>query len=114
MNELKRRLTIQILVCVPGQHRQILDQVLEAFDAMPDYDLSIMKDKQTLSIVNILNKIKEVLEKEKPDVVLEILVRLLSQPWLASTCSCLCVMWWRVLVPIIFTFRIRMSSTDMA
>ena len=50
----------------------MLDMVLEAFDVTPDYDLSIMKDKQTLFDVttNILNRIKEVLEKEKPDVVL--------------------------------------------
>ena len=50
----------------------MLDMVLEAFDVIPDYDLSIMKDKQTLFDVttNILNSIKEVLEKEMPDVVL--------------------------------------------
>ena len=72
VNELKKREELQTLVCVTGQHRQMLDMVLEAFDVMPDYDLSIMKDKQTLFDVttNILNRIKEVLEKEKPDVVL--------------------------------------------
>lgn len=72
VNELKTRKTIQTVVCVTGQHRQMLDQVLEAFDVIPDYDLSIMKDRQTLFDVttNILNKIREVLEKEKPDVVL--------------------------------------------
>lgn len=50
----------------------MLKQVLKAFDVKPDYDLSIMKDKQTLFDVttNILNKIKEVLEEVKPDVVL--------------------------------------------
>ena len=50
----------------------MLDQVLEIFNVVPDYDLSIMKDKQTLFDIttNILNKIKEVLEIEKPDVVL--------------------------------------------
>ena len=55
-----------------GQHRQMLDQVLETFDVKPDYDLSIMKEKQTLFDIttNILSKIKEVLEKVKPDVVL--------------------------------------------
>ena len=59
-------------MCVTGQHRQMLDMVLEAFDVTPEYDLSIMKDKQTLFDVttNILNRIKEVLEREKPDVVL--------------------------------------------
>lgn len=72
VNELKKREELQTVVCVTGQHRQMLDMVLEAFDVTPDYDLSIMKDKQTLFDVttNILNSIKEVLEKEKPDVVL--------------------------------------------
>ena len=72
VNELKTRKKIQTIVCVTGQHRQMLDQVLEAFSVEPDYDLSIMKDKQTLFDVttNILERIKEVLEKERPDVVL--------------------------------------------
>lgn len=72
VNELKKREQIQTLVCVTGQHRQMLDQVLNAFQVVPDYDLSIMKDRQTLFDVttNILNGIKEVLEKEKPDIVL--------------------------------------------
>lgn len=72
VKELKTRKNIKTIVCVTGQHRQMLDQVLEAFDVAPDYDLSIMKDKQTLFDVttNILNRIKEVLEAVKPDVVL--------------------------------------------
>lgn len=72
VNELKKREEFRTVVCVTGQHRQMLDMVLEAFDVIPDYDLSIMKDKQTLFDVttNILNTIKEVLEKEKPNVVL--------------------------------------------
>lgn len=72
VNELKKREELQTVVCVTGQHRQMLDMVLEAFDVTPEYDLSIMKEKQTLFDVttNILNRIKEVLEKEKPDVVL--------------------------------------------
>ena len=72
VNELKKRKELQTVVCVTGQHRQMLDMVLETFDVTPDYDLSIMKDKQTLFDVttNILNRIKEVLEKEKPNVVL--------------------------------------------
>ena len=72
VNELKSRENIETVVCVTGQHRQMLDVVLEAFSVVPDYDLSIMKDKQTLFDIttNILNRIKEVLEKEKPDVVL--------------------------------------------
>ena len=72
VNELKKREELHTVVCVTGQHRQMLDMVLEAFNVTPDYDLSIMKDKQTLFDVTtgILNQIKEVLEKEKPDVVL--------------------------------------------
>lgn len=72
VNELKKRKEFQTVVCVTGQHRQMLDMVLDAFNVIPNYDLSIMKDKQTLFDVttNILNNIKEVLEKEKPDVVL--------------------------------------------
>lgn len=72
VNELKSRKSFKTVVCVTGQHRQMLDQVLKAFNVEPEYDLSIMKDKQTLFDVttNILNRIKEVLEKEKPDVVL--------------------------------------------
>ena len=72
VNELKSRENIITKVCVTGQHRQMLDQVLEIFEVVPDYDLSIMKDKQTLFDIttNILNRIKEVLETEKPDVVL--------------------------------------------
>lgn len=72
VNELKSRENIITKVCVTGQHRQMLDQVLEIFGVEPDYDLSIMKDKQTLFDIttNILMKIKEVLEAEKPDVVL--------------------------------------------
>ena len=72
VNELKKRKELETLVCVTGQHRQMLDQVLSAFDVHPDYDLSIMKQKQTLFDVTtgILNGIKPVLEQEKPDLVL--------------------------------------------
>lgn len=72
VNELKTRKNIQTVVCVTAQHRQMLDQVLAAFNVVPDHDLNIMKDRQTLFDIttNILNDIKEVLEKEKPDVVL--------------------------------------------
>ena len=72
VKELKNRDGIKTVVCVTGQHRQMLDQVLETFDIVPDYDLSIMKDKQTLFdvTVNILERIKSVLEEVKPDVVL--------------------------------------------
>ena len=69
---MKRRDGLEAVVCVTAQHRQMLDQVLKTFDVTPDYDLNIMKDRQTLFDIttNILNSIKEVLEKEKPDVVL--------------------------------------------
>ena len=72
VNELKSRKNIETVVCVTGQHSQMLDQVLEAFSVVPDYDLSIMKDKQTLFDIttNILNGIKGVLEEVGPDVVL--------------------------------------------
>lgn len=72
VNELKTRRGIETFVCVTGQHRQMLDQVLEAFSVVPNYDLSIMKDQQTLFdvTVNILNRIKIVLEEVKPNVVL--------------------------------------------
>lgn len=49
VSELKTRSNIQTIVCVTGQHRQMLDQVLDTFHVVPDYDLSIMKEKQTLS-----------------------------------------------------------------
>lgn len=72
VNELKKRNNIITKVCVTGQHRQMLDQVLDAFNVVPDYDLSIMIENQTLFDIttNILNSIREVLEYEKPDVVL--------------------------------------------
>jgi len=72
VNELKTRTKLETVVCVTGQHREMLDQVLTAFDVKPDYDLSIMKDKQTLFdvTISILEKMKAILEEVKPDVVL--------------------------------------------
>lgn len=72
VNELKKRNNVETIVCVTGQHRQMLDQVLHAFSVVPDYDLSIMKDKQTLFdvTVSILERIKNVIEEVSPDVVL--------------------------------------------
>lgn len=72
VNELKSRKNMQTVVCVTGQHKEMLRQVLDAFKVEPEYNLEIMKDKQTLFDVtaNILTRIKEVLEKEKPDIVL--------------------------------------------
>ena len=72
VNELKSRESLETIVCVTGQHRQMLDQVLNTFNVVPDYDLSIMKQGQTLFdiTIGILEKLKEVLEEVKPDVVL--------------------------------------------
>ena len=72
VKELQSRQTVRTVVAVTGQHRDMLDQVLKVFDVTPDFDLSIMKEKQTLFdiTINILERIKIVLEKEKPDIVL--------------------------------------------
>ena len=72
VKELKSRTNIETVVCVTGQHRSMLDSVLETFGIEPEYDLSIMKERQTLFdvTINILDRIREVLTKEKPDVVL--------------------------------------------
>ena len=72
VNELKTRKGIKTIVCVTGQHRQMLDQVLNTFNVIPDYDLSIMKQGQSLSDItsSILEKIKSVLESSEPDIVL--------------------------------------------
>lgn len=72
VNELKKRKSLITKVCVTGQHRQMLDQVLKTFNVKPDFDLSIMKQGQTLFdiTVGILDKIKSVLILEKPDIVL--------------------------------------------
>lgn len=72
VTELKKRENINVVVCVTGQHRQMLDSVLETFGVIPDYDLSIMRDRQTLFDITsgILLKIRDVLEEVKPDVVL--------------------------------------------
>ena len=70
--ELKKRSCFQVKVCVTAQHRQMLDQVLETFNVVPDYDLNIMKPKQSLFdiTINVLNGIRNVLEEANPDVVL--------------------------------------------
>jgi UDP-N-acetylglucosamine 2-epimerase (non-hydrolysing) len=72
VKELKIRDSFETIVCVTGHHREMLDQVLKAFNIIPDYDLSIMKAKQTLFdvTVNILEKMRDILEEVKPDVVL--------------------------------------------
>ena len=71
VNELKTRENIKTVVCVTGQHRQMLDMVLDTFNVVPDYDLSIMKAGQTLFDIttNILNKIGEVLDEDPEFIV---------------------------------------------
>ena len=73
VNELKLRVDeFQTIVCVTGQHREMLDQVLDVFGVIPDYDLHVMKAGQTLFDItsNVLQNIKTVLEAERPDCVL--------------------------------------------
>ena len=72
VKELQTRPSLSTLVCVTGQHRQMLDQVLHTFHVTPDYDLSIMRDKQTLFDIttSVLNGMKAILEEVKPDIVL--------------------------------------------
>ena len=70
--ELKKREDIVTIVCVTAQHREMLDQVLEAFDVKPDYDLNIMKSKQTLTHItsSVLTGVYDVIQAERPDIVL--------------------------------------------
>ncbi len=70
--EMRKRDGLEVVVCVTAQHRQMLDQVLRAFNVVPDYDLDIMKEQQTLFDITtgVLNGIRSVLEKERPDIVL--------------------------------------------
>ena len=72
VEELKTRENVETIVCVTGQHREMLQQVLDCFEVVPDYNLDIMQDKQTLFDIttNIISKIKPVLEEVKPDIVL--------------------------------------------
>ena len=72
IKELETRKEIESIVCVTAQHREMLDQVLNTFSIKPDYDLNIMKKGQTLSEITarVLRGIEEVLEKEKPNIVL--------------------------------------------
>lgn len=70
--ELQKHNDIRTKVCVTGQHRQMLDQVLDVFQVKADYDLKVMHERQTLFDITtlILERIRPVLEQEKPDVVL--------------------------------------------
>jgi UDP-N-acetylglucosamine 2-epimerase (non-hydrolysing) len=72
VNELQQREEIESLVCVTAQHRQMLDQVLELFNIVPNYDLNIMQAKQSLTGITtkVLEGLEEVFEKEKPNLIL--------------------------------------------
>ena len=72
VKELQSRAGVETVVCVTGQHRDMLDSVLEVFRVEPQYDLCVMKENQTLSDITtkILEQIRSVLEKELPDIVL--------------------------------------------
>lgn len=71
IKELKKVEDIHTVVLVTAQHREMLDQVLRLFDITPDYDLNLMKEKQDLSSITcgVLTGVRDVLEKEKPDLV---------------------------------------------
>lgn len=70
--KLREREEFETVVCLTAQHREMLDQVMNAFKIKAEYDLNIMKDKQTLAHItsDILSKLYEVLQIEKPDIVL--------------------------------------------
>lgn len=72
VKELENREEIQSKVCVTAQHREMLDQVLDLFEIKPDFDLNIMKSKQTLTGITtrVLEGLEEVFEEEKPDIIL--------------------------------------------
>ena len=72
VKELEKYEEIESLVCVTAQHREMLDQVLELFDIKPDYDLDIMKQRQTLTGISnrVLEGLDTVFEEAKPDIVL--------------------------------------------
>ena len=69
---LREKDDLQTVVCVTGQHRELLDSVLDTFSVTPDYDLAVMTNRQTLASLTerILHRVSEALEKEKPDAVL--------------------------------------------
>ncbi|MBQ9280210.1 MAG: UDP-N-acetylglucosamine 2-epimerase (non-hydrolyzing) [Clostridia bacterium] len=70
--ELRKHENIETIVCVTAQHRQMLDQVMNAFAIKPEYDLNIMKDKQTLTHITagVLEGLNDIIVKEKPDLIL--------------------------------------------
>lgn len=70
--KLKENKDIECVVCLTGQHKEMLEQVMKAFGVKEDYNLNIMKDRQTLTTIttSILEKIEPVLKSENPDIVL--------------------------------------------
>lgn len=72
VKELESRKEIDNIICITAQHRQMLDQVLETFEIIPDYDLDIMKPGQTLSEITsrVLIGLEDIIKKEQPDIVL--------------------------------------------
>ena len=91
VNELKTRKSLETIVCVTGQHRQMLDQVLNTFNVVPDYDLSIMKQGQTLFDITtgILEKIKAVLKDHEQLNTLDIglFKACISRIWISHFCT---------------------------
>ena len=72
VKELKKRKEVKCIVCVTAQHRQMLDQVLKTFEIVPDYDLDIMQQGQTLSDITarVLAGLESVIQKVKPNIIL--------------------------------------------
>ena len=72
IKELHSREEIESIVCVTGQHRQMLDQVLDIFKVKPDFDLQLMKERQSLTTITtgVLQQLEEILMKTMPDIVL--------------------------------------------
>src|SRR5690554_2853013 len=70
--EMKKREELETIVCVTAQHRQMLDQVLHAFDIVPDYDLDVMKQNQTLTDITsrVLQGLDGVIKEVQPDLIL--------------------------------------------
>ncbi|ABK62508.1 MULTISPECIES: non-hydrolyzing UDP-N-acetylglucosamine 2-epimerase [Clostridium] len=72
VKELEKNSSIESKVCVTAQHREMLDQVLTLFNIVPDYDLNLMKRKQSLNSIttDVLNSLGDILSAEKPDIIL--------------------------------------------
>ena len=72
VKELEKRKEIESIICVTAQHRQMLDQVLDAFKIVPDFDLNIMQQGQTLSDITarVMYGLEGVIKESKPDIVL--------------------------------------------